>query len=215
MQIDSLSVNSGQQTAYDGTTAAQETAAAQNSAAVTDGNDDVFEPSGHTEETRKSYKPDIKRLKEILAEGERQVESFRRLVESLLQKQAEKSEWAYGKPSFEFDEMVEIDEETRAAAQKEIEDGGYYSADQTATRLLDFAVALTGGDPSKISLMKDAFEKGFAAATEAWGKELPEISKQTYDAVMNGFDEWQEAGSSKAITLLNKENETVTEKQAG
>jgi hypothetical protein len=37
--------------------------------------------------------------------------------------------------------------------------------------------------------MRSAFEKGFKEATKTWGKELPDISKQTYDAVMKGFDD--------------------------
>jgi hypothetical protein len=37
-----------------------------------------------------------------------------------------------------------------------------------------------------------------------FGGELPEISHQTLAAVMEGFDQWAEAGSATAITLLNR-----------
>jgi hypothetical protein len=36
----------------------------------------------------------------------------------------------------------------------------------------------------------DAFKKGFEQATGTWGKELPEISQRTYDAVLEKFDKW-------------------------
>ena len=38
--------------------------------------------------------------------------------------------------------------------------------------------------------MKAAVEKGFKLATKSWGKELPDISKNTYSAVMDKFDDY-------------------------
>ena len=38
--------------------------------------------------------------------------------------------------------------------------------------------------------MKAAVEKGFKEATKAWGKSLPDISNNTYDAVMKQFDDY-------------------------
>ena len=66
---------------------------------------------------------------------------------------------------------------------------------QTSQRILDFATALTGGDPSKIEKMRSAFQKGYDKAQKTWGGQLPAISQQTYDAVLSGFDKMaQEAG---------------------
>ena len=39
--------------------------------------------------------------------------------------------------------------------------------------------------------MLEAFEKGYKQATKSWGKELPDISQQTYDAVHKKFEEYQ------------------------
>ena len=161
----------------------------------------IYEPSTQSTE----YKTDFDTLRALWAEHEAKVDSFRRLIESLLTKQADRFDLAYdvqGRPLWTGDEMVEIDEETRAAARAEIEEGGYYSVDETAKRLLNFAVALTGGDPSKVELMRDAVQKGYEDAERMWGGELPEISQQTLAAVMNGFDEWAEAGNAGAISLL-------------
>ena len=36
--------------------------------------------------------------------------------------------------------------------------------------------------------------KGFDEATKAWGKELPEISKKTYEAVEKKFEAWKNGG---------------------
>lgn len=70
---------------------------------------------------------------------------------------------------------------------------------QTSGRILDFAKALTGGDPDKVEDMRKAFEKGYKQAEKTWGGELPDISKQTYDAVMKGFDDMA-ATVNKALT---------------
>ena len=67
--------------------------------------------------------------------------------------------------------------------------------EKTSDRIIDFATALTGGDPSKIEDMRAAFKKGYEQAEKAWGGELPEISQKTYDAVMQKFDKLaEEAG---------------------
>ena len=38
-----------------------------------------------------------------------------------------------------------------------------WGVDAVATRLMDMAMALSGGDPSKAELLRDAVQKGFAA----------------------------------------------------
>ena len=62
--------------------------------------------------------------------------------------------------------------------------------EQTSQRILDFAVALSGGDENKMKDMAEAFKKGFQQATKAWGKDLPDISQQTYDAVLKKFEDY-------------------------
>jgi hypothetical protein len=166
----------------------------------------VYEASAKTDKT---YKPDMNRVKELMAESERQVDAFKKLVEGLLKKQANAFQladgWFEGKGDMPLKDIIaslDVDDATRAQAQKDIAEGGYYSVEETAKRILDFAVALSGGDPSKISLLKDAVMKGFKSAEKDWGGELPEISQKTLDTVMKGFDEWEEAKSSSAINLL-------------
>ena len=54
-------------------------------------------------------------------------------------------------------------------------------------------MALAGDDEEAMHKMQKAFEKGFKEATGAWGKELPEISQKTYDAVQKKFEEYYES----------------------
>ncbi len=82
-----------------------------------------------------------------------------------------------------------VDAATKAQAQGDISENGYWGVKQTSERILDFAKALAGDNPEKLEQMRSAFEKGYKQAEKTWGGELPEISKNTFDAVMKGFDE--------------------------
>jgi hypothetical protein len=129
------------------------------------------------------------------------------LVEGLLNRQTERAnaagiQWNRNDPNA----MVEIDDETRSAAQAAIGEGGPFSIEAVATRLLDFAVAISGGDPSRIEVLRNAVARGFEAAERQWGGTLPEISQRTREAVMEGFDQWQASGNASDITLLANRN---------
>lgn len=86
-----------------------------------------------------------------------------------------------------------VDAATKAQAQKDIADDGYWGVSQTSQRIFDFAKALTGGDAEKMEEMRKAFEKGFKMATGTWGKNLPDISQRTYDATEKLFDDYAES----------------------
>ena len=59
--------------------------------------------------------------------------------------------------------------------------------------IFEMAVANAGGDAEKLEQIKSAIDKGFDMAKEALGGTLPEISRNTYDAVMKKLDSWAEA----------------------
>lgn len=84
-----------------------------------------------------------------------------------------------------------VTEAAKEAAQEAISENGYYGVEQTSTRIVEFAKALSGGDTSKADELLDAFKKGFKEATKSWGKELPEICQKTYKAVEEKFDIWK------------------------
>ena len=82
------------------------------------------------------------------------------------------------------------DADTIAQAKEDISENGYWGVKQTSERIFSFAQALAGDDEEKMAKMKDAFEKGFKEATKTWGKELPDISQNTRDAVLKKFDDY-------------------------
>ncbi len=92
------------------------------------------------------------------------------------------------------------DPETIAQAKKDIAEDGYWGVDQTSERIFSFATALSGGNDAKMQEMVKAVEKGFKEATKTWGKNLPDISNKTFDAVMKKFHNWFTENHSDATT---------------
>ncbi len=83
-----------------------------------------------------------------------------------------------------------VDAATKAQAQKDISEDGYYGVKQTSQRLFDFASALAGDDVDKMKEMQKAMEKGFKQATKTWGRELPAICKETMNAANKLFEDY-------------------------
>ena len=104
-----------------------------------------------------------------------------------------------------------VTEAAKLQAQEDISEDGYWGVEQTSQRIIDFAKALSGGDVSKADLLLDAFKKGFQEATGTWGKELPEISQNTYKAVEEKFAAWKAEGSQPTTTTDPTTGEVVTQ----
>jgi hypothetical protein len=83
-----------------------------------------------------------------------------------------------------------VDSATKAQAQEDISEDGYWGVKQTSQRLFDFASALAGDDVDKMKSMQEAMEKGYKQATKTWGKELPEISQRTMEAANKLFEDY-------------------------
>lgn len=81
-----------------------------------------------------------------------------------------------------------VDAETQKKAQEAISEDGYWGVKQTSDRIVSFATALAGSDSKQLEKMRDAFLKGYERAEKTWGGKLPDISKRTYDAVLDKFD---------------------------
>ena len=88
-----------------------------------------------------------------------------------------------------LDGGAHVSPELRAQAEEAIGEDGFWGVEAVSDRLVDFAWALTGGDTSRFELMRDAISRGFAAAERLWGGELPQISRDTYDATMRKLEE--------------------------
>lgn len=165
----------------------------------------VYEPSGAaaTASTKKTYTPDTNLINKLKADADARTEQLRTLVEKLISGQTN----AYGKANDIWQFLREgnytVDPATKLQAQQDIAEDGYWGVNQTSDRIIDFANALTGGDPDKIEEMREAFQKGYKQAEKTWGGKLPEISQKTYDAVMEKFD--------KLAAEANKSAAEVTE----
>ena len=150
----------------------------------------VYEPSEEAKTaSTKKYKPDTNLVAKMQADAEARTAQLQSLVEKMLTKQGQTYGTANDIWSILSSGNFTVDPATKAQAQADIAEDGYWGVSQTSQRILDFATALTGGDPDKIEEMRSAFQKGYKQAEKTWGGELPEISKKTYDAVMAGFDQ--------------------------
>ncbi len=83
-----------------------------------------------------------------------------------------------------------VDAATKAQAQSDIAEDGYWGVKQTSQRLFDFASALAGDDVEKMKEMQAAMEKGFKMATKTWGGSLPGICHDTMAAANKLFDDY-------------------------
>lgn len=82
-------------------------------------------------------------------------------------------------------------------AKKDTADDGYWGVEQTSDRFVQYATALTGGDPDKLDAMIEAFEKGYAEAEKQWGGELPELSQKTREATLKKFQDLKDQYAQK------------------
>ena len=158
----------------------------------------VYEPSAETEKTdtvtaKQKNEAIISRLK---AHAEARTQQLQQLVQQMISKQGN----AYGQANdmwkFLASGNFTVDARTKAQAQADIAEDGYWGVKQTSERIFDFAKALSGGDMDKMKEMQAAFEKGFKQATKTWGKELPQISQDTRSAVNKLFEDFY-AGNQK------------------
>jgi hypothetical protein len=161
----------------------------------------VYEPST-TGDTAKTYTPNTKLIEQMKIDTQSRLNQLQGIVEKMMSKQGN----AYGAANDIWKFLAKgdytVDAATKLQAQQDISEDGYWGVKQTSDRIVDFANALTGGDPSKIEEMREAFKKGFKQATKAWGGDLPDISQQTYDAVMEKFDQMS---ASAGLTLPTAE----------
>ncbi|SHN61845.1 hypothetical protein SAMN02745247_02408 [Butyrivibrio hungatei DSM 14810] len=156
----------------------------------------VYEKSDEKQETAKTSQNDRTQIiKQMQADVATRQQQLLDIVRKMMGKQAK----TYGIANSNNDEDsiwkflakgdFTVDAATKAQAEADIAEDGYWGVKKTSERILDFAKTLAGDDPAKLEKMRAAFEKGYAQAEKTWGGELPEISKQTYAAVMKGFDE--------------------------
>ena len=129
-------------------------------------------------------------IAQLKADSDNRIAQLKGIVSQMMTQQGTKIGTADDMWKFLASGNYTVSPEVKAQAQADVADDGYWGVDKTSDRIVDFAKALSGNDPSKASELMDAFKKGFEEATKSWGKTLPDISQRTYDAVIKKFDEW-------------------------
>lgn len=148
----------------------------------------IYEKSEDSSSTTIYAKEDV--VARLKADADARTAQLKSLVEKMMSQQGVKIGQADDMWKFLASGDYTVTPEVKAQAQADIAEDGYWGVEQTSDRIIEFAKALVGDDPEKAESMREAFKKGFEAATKSWGSELPEISQKTYDAVMKKFDEW-------------------------
>ena len=150
------------------------------------------------EDAGTTYKPNAALVKAMKDEQAANQQRFVEMMKSMLTKQGK----VYGQST-----DYTVSAEVQAAAKEAIAEDGYWGVKQTSERMVNFGKALVGGDPARAGEMRDAFIKGYEAAAKVWGGALPDIAKETYDASMKLFDEWEKEGK-KTNESVDKAPET-------
>ena len=138
----------------------------------------------YTNKLSKKYLNNIQKLKE---QTEASYDSLRKIVIELLERQG----YAVGKAEVLNREKIEVkvDETARQEAAKLIADDGPLGAEAVSNRIVDFAIAISGGDKLKLEELKEAIREGFRQVEKMLGG-LPEVSQRTYDMIMEKLDNW-------------------------
>lgn len=131
--------------------------------------------------------------------NKQRTENMRNFVSQMIGKQVEAS----GNNNSQNEWMQQLlgPQDTPETAAEAISKDGEWGIDAVATRLMDMAVALAGGDNSKISELRGAVEDGFKAAGAVIGDELPSVCQDTYTETMKRFDYWEENGTMDGYNM--------------
>lgn len=136
-------------------------------------------------------------VNQLMDEQEAQIEKFKLMLQRMLGKQVQSEKLAQSSQS-----------DVQSAAAASIADGGEYSVDAVATRIMSMASALAGGDVGKIETLRQAVIEGFrqvagmfGANTEGdnWLSSLPQVSQDTYSEIMSRFDSWASSANQSAV----------------
>lgn len=158
----------------------------------------VYEKSSATTKKGVTQKKDHAAIiAQMKADTEKRTQQLTELVHQMISQQGKTLGKADSIWSFLAGGDFTVSPEVKAQAQADIAEDGYWGVDQTSDRILDFAKALSGDDPSKADELLSAFKKGFEQATKSWGKDLPSISQDTYKAVEEKFNKWKNEAETK------------------
>jgi anti-sigma28 factor (negative regulator of flagellin synthesis) len=135
-------------------------------------------------------------LAKMLEESDRKAQAIIDLIRPLVEQQGlNLAKVASG------EQQLSADPATIEAAKAAIADGGEFSVEKTAERILSFAKSVIGADPSRFDAIRAAVEKGFQQAQDLLGGSLPEISQKTRATIEAEFDRWKKEGIPAGDTV--------------
>ena len=135
------------------------------------------QPSAGTYSKKKLSAHDVSSIKNA---AEQAYANLRALVEQLLKNQNKS-----GDKSTKVEGVGQLD------AAQAISEDGEFGVKAVSDRIVNFAIAISGGDKAQYEKLKAAIDKGFQQAGKALGGELPAISQQTYKEVMRKLENWK------------------------
>ncbi len=141
----------------------------------------VYEKSKKEDKGHVYDKTTIGKLKE---DAEKSYANLKKIIQDMLARQGKAINL------LNPEAVIEVDQSTRAEAQKLIDADGPLGVEAMSDKIVDFAKAISGGDKSKLEILKNAIDKGFREAEKKLGQ-LPEISQKTYDKIMEKLDAWE------------------------
>lgn len=114
---------------------------------------------------------------------------------------------------FELPEVGTTQEDAKAA----VSEGGSYSVDAVAERVMSMAQKIANGDSDKLETMRQAVMKGFEQAGTAFKNtfgsdaKMPQITQDTQDEIMKRFDNVKASYAQQAAGTQNEEAAKKTE----
>jgi hypothetical protein len=152
----------------------------------------IYEKNEQTVAKKAGYQKDNATVKRMMEEAKRREKNLKDLVEKILLKQGKIFNSSADIYTSLREGRLKVDAKTQKQAQEDIAEDGYWGVEQTSQRLVSFAKALSGGDPSKADELIAAVKKGYEQAEKTWGGKLPEISSKTLDSAISKLEKWRD-----------------------
>ena len=209
MAINSINSYPSTTSAVSSSSASQtkESETSKNTSTAADSTGVVYEKGSADASTQKTEnkKTNSALVAKLKADSENRVAQLRDIVTKMMTKQGATIGTADDMWRFLAGGNFTVSAAAKAQAQADIADDGYWGVEKTSDRIVDFAKALSGDDPEQADKMLEAVKKGFKLATKSWGREMPDITKRTNDAVVEKFDKWKN-GDKTEETAATEDN---------
>lgn len=148
--------------------------------------------------SRPSYDVNALAIERLMRETGEIESSVSELVKGLLERQGVTKEMLLNGSV----EEVTVDEAAQRKAAEMIGPDGPLGAEKVSERIVQFAIAVVGGDKGKIDLIRSSIERGFKEAEDMMGG-LSDVSKETYTLIQDKLDKWIAEGNEDPNAIKN------------